>query len=362
MATERVATVKSWAVKYRPRKLSDVVGQDNAVLRLRGMLKSKELPAALLFAGPTGCGKTTLARLFSRYVNCDTLSACGKCESCQQHPDNHPDVNELNAATQRGIDDARNMIQQATFAPRFNVRIFIIDEAHQLTPQAQQALLKPLEQPPDKTMFIVCTTDPQKFPEAMLTRFQRIEVGIPSKEEIIKRLTIIAEKEGVKFPDGVIKSAAEYSGGYVRTAITLLEGAAQILRVEPKIDPKLLLKRIATSAVPEVNLVATKVLLGLYLGKRKPIVSAIFDNNNAIELLNCCLRMNQYYLGCVFAPDSRNLWHAADLRKFRAVAKEKCGDVPPEKLLEVQRRLTSLRAELNNFSVSELSLLLARLV
>lgn len=362
MSKEKVMkAVQPWATKYRPRKFGEVVGQTDVVTRLKGIIKSRELPNAILLAGPSGCGKTTLARIFARYVNCDEGTACGKCSSCQEPFDNHPDILEMNAADSRGIDDIRNLIKQAQFKPRNHIRVFIIDETHQLTPQAQQAFLKPLEQPPSHTLYIFCTTDPQKFSEAMLNRCQRMEIVLPTKEEVIERLKKIAEKESLKFDKLVFESASEYSGGHVRSAINILEGAAQLLRADPKIESKKLIKKLAANAEPESNLVAVKVLLGLYLGKRKPVVSAIFDCGNAIELLNNCLRMNQYLIGSEYAPESRNVWHTADLKRFKTLVKEKCPNASVATYLEVQRKLVDLRAELQNFAVAEIPLLLARL-
>jgi DNA polymerase-3 subunit gamma/tau len=362
MATDKtMKAVQPWATKYRPRKFGEVVGQDDVVMRLRGIIKSRALPNAILFAGPSGCGKTTLARIFARYVNCDEGTLCGKCPSCLEPFDNHPDILETNAADARGIDDIRNLIRQAQFKPRNHIRVFIIDETHQLTPQAQQAFLKPLEQPPSHTLYIFCTTDPQKFTDAMLNRCQRMEILLPSKEALIERLKKIAEKESLKIENSVYAAAAEYSGGHVRSAINILEGAAQMLRADPKIETKKLVKKLAANTEPESAMVAVKILLGLYLGKKKPVVAAIFDCSNAIELLNLCLRMNQYLIGTEYAPESRNIWHTADLKRFKVLVKDKCPDVSVSHFLEVHKRLVDLRAELQNFAVAEIPLLLARL-
>lgn len=705
--TNDMLVVQSWATKYRPRLFSALAGQENVVARLRGMIKQRKLPPTILFTGPAGSGKTTCARMFARYINCETGKACGKCPSCQHLPDNHPDIIELNAADARGIDEVRKLIQQSTFMPRYNVRCFILDECfisttlvrtslgemyikdinegqsvynkdgivlvtktfktkvsldrlvcvrldsdisifcssdhvfytqdlreikacdlkgeflydkmpimwkevrtssfecstlralqnttqnklrelwgtlftqgckvrsvlfsilcwsmakstiefsreglqscgkeedrqryqrflfaksrkgkeyfntdvfeqsdvrscgkkkgksiierktlfrssgwkwktltftstsviktlstvghrisnfirgeiswlsdqlqsrysfceidgsggnrrsftqwhiaqetrskkgsnventrvesvtfykcgrndelfnccigdqernqgyaylydlevkghhsyyangvlvhncHQLTPQSIQALLKPLEEPSLRTLWLLCTTDPQKFPESILSRAQRLELVIPSKEDVAKRLSVVAEKEKIEFPDGVIERAAEYSGGRMRFAITLLEGAAQYLVDDPKADAKTIMKKVAATMEPEYSAIATKIMLGLYLNRKKVVASAIYDlTTPAIELVNALLRMSEYRIGITVNSESRNIWHSPDLKKFKAACDAKAPDTTLDRMLEIEKILATLRAELQQFAVPERSALLSHL-
>lgn len=355
--------VQSWAVKYRPRLFNDLVGQDAVVARLRGMLKTKTLPNALLFTGPAGSGKTTCARMFARYVNCETGKACGKCPSCLHNPESHPDITEENAANQRGIEEIRKLIQTSTFMPRYNVRIFILDEASNFTPQAIQAFLKPLEEPPPATMWIMCTTDPQKFPDSVTSRCQRFEMSIPAKDDVSKRLLRIAEKEKITFPKGVIERVADYSGGRMRLAVTLLESAAQYLASDPEADAKAIVQNVSRSMEPEYSQVATKIMLGLYLKRPKVVASAIYDlTSPAIELVNAMLRMNDYLIGINVNGESRNIWHTPDLKKFKAIVDNKVPDTNFELLVEVESILVGLRSDLQQFAVPDRALLIARLV
>src|SRR3990172_7606163 len=140
----------SYATKYRPRSLNKIVGNVKTVDVLRGMLKKDRIPSAIMFTGPSGCGKTTLARALYNHLLCEKGSACGKCETCIRKDDT--DLVEINAANARGIDEMRSVIEQARFKPQYSrKRVIILDELHNATPQAQEALLKPLEEPPADT-------------------------------------------------------------------------------------------------------------------------------------------------------------------------------------------------------------------
>ena len=175
-----------------------MIGNPAEVTRLKGILASKKIPNAMLFIGATGVGKTTLARIFGYYANCVTHNRCGKCASCSVGINSHPDIKEMNAGEARGIDDIRALIDHARYKPRHNFRIIIVDECQGLTPQAFNALLKPTEDPPGHTIWIFCSTNPEKIPSTLLDRCTIFNLRIPQREEIAKRLTVICEKEGEK--------------------------------------------------------------------------------------------------------------------------------------------------------------------
>jgi DNA polymerase III subunit gamma/tau len=357
-------SVESWALRYRPRKFADLVGQEHAVALMRAKLKQSKLPPFALIVGPSGCGKTTMARMLARYANCEKRIACGKCASCLHDPDKHPDVLELNAATDRGIDDVRKLIQQARFKPRYNLRMIIIDEAHQLTPQAQQAFLKPLEEPPSTTMYVICTTDPEKLPEAMLTRASPLKVRFPKAEEMIARMRVVLEAEGVKMKDDLLKGVVEYSGGSARRALNLLEDAATLIVDNPKADPSKILVQIGAAAEPASAAVAMRIVIAMHKGIIKGLVKALYDAEDPVPTINLALRYNEFAMAKMAFGDVHHpqVWATADNRLFHAGFLKHVEKPSLLTAAKVQKRLVGVRADLVTVSMGARSLLLGKLV
>jgi DNA polymerase-3 subunit gamma/tau len=212
--------------KYRPRLLEEVVGQKTAVQILQGMLASKKIARTFLMTGPHSTGKTTLARIIARYVNCEKgpKKACGVCRSCKALDlGTHPDVAEIDAASNRGINEARELISQANLAPMHKKRVFIIDECHALTTTAAEALLKTLEEPASSTIFILCTTDPGKLKKTIRSRCKWFKLSPLSLEECGGLVHDIASKEGMPLSLDDGKLIARYAYGHPREALHLLE-------------------------------------------------------------------------------------------------------------------------------------------
>ena len=354
---EKIEPVQSLAVKYRPMTFDDVVGQDSTVDALRGMLKRKRMTNALLFAGASGSGKTTLARLVARYVNCETMSACGTCASCRTVQ--HPDVFELNGAVDRGIDAVRNLLRSAALKPRHNLRVFIIDEAQGLTPEARGALLMPMEQPPKSTMYILCTTDPQKLPDAIMTRVTRFNVAEPTVKDIALRLRSIAKQEGTTVDKEYLLACSRGSGGSLRSAINLLERCINELSSNPKAKSEDVIRIIESSAQPADLLVCFKILIGMYNRNPRPVVSAIFDlSAHGISTANQLLWLNEFVLGTMV--ESGRVWWKPENKQFLGLVKAKT-KLDLDTALAVQMRLTDLRAELSQFGANEKSVMLKHL-
>jgi len=215
--------------KYRPLEFSQVKGQDSTVTSLKNALTLGKLHHAILFCGPRGLGKTTLARIVAKCVNClkspMSESPCGECESCLSiTKGNFIDVIEIDAASNRGIDEIRQLKERVNYKPAQGVKkIFIIDEVHMLTTEAFNALLKTLEEPPVHVMFILATTDPEKLPETILSRCQRFDLSSVKYSELKSLLSDILQKEGVTVEDEVYKILFERSGGSIRDSLTLME-------------------------------------------------------------------------------------------------------------------------------------------
>ena len=220
---------KTFYLKYRPTKFSelDLPEISSGLLQIS---KSKKIPHALLFPGPKGTGKTSAARIFAKAVNClkPELSGepCGKCNACRQISDGTAmDLLEIDAASNRGIDDIRDLREKIRLSPvNFHYKVYIIDEVHMLTAEAFNALLKTLEEPPSHAIFILCTTQPEKLPETIISRCLRFNFRRAKVEEIIKGpLKRAVKGEGLKVEDGVLEEISKSADGSFRDAHKLLE-------------------------------------------------------------------------------------------------------------------------------------------
>ncbi len=216
--------------KYRPQKFSDLVEQKHLVQTLQNEISSDKLAHAYLFSGPRGVGKTTLARLFAKAVNCQnrkpgTFEPCDECSSCTEIASSRNiDVIEIDAASHTGVDNVReNIIENAQFKPtRSKYKVFIIDEVHMLSTSAFNALLKTLEEPPSHAIFILATTETQKIPATIISRCQRFSFKKINFDSMVERLEKIAESEEVKIDKKIIKRVAAKSDGCLRDAESLL--------------------------------------------------------------------------------------------------------------------------------------------
>lgn len=215
--------------KYRPQTFEDVVGQTHIERTLKNAIESDKVSHAYLFCGPRGTGKTTTARLLAKALLCEhgpTPSPDGTCEQCLAIAEgNHPDVNELDAASRTGVENVREeIIGRVQYAPtRGRYKIYIIDEVHMLSTAAFNALLKTLEEPPSHVVFVLCTTDPQKVPETIHSRCQRFDFHRLSNDEIVSRLGAVCVAEGVEFEGDALDLAAHRAQGGMRDALTTLE-------------------------------------------------------------------------------------------------------------------------------------------
>ena len=215
--------------KYRPQTFEDVVGQTHIERTLKNAIEQDKVGHAYMFCGPRGTGKTTTARLLAKALLCEkgpTPAPDGTCEQCLAIAEgNHPDVYELDAASRTGVDNVREeIIGRVQYAPtRGRYKVYIIDEVHMLSPAAFNALLKTLEEPPAHVVFILCTTDPQKILETILSRCQRFDFHRISMEDIEGRLRYVCEQEGFECDEEALQIVARHARGGMRDALSTLE-------------------------------------------------------------------------------------------------------------------------------------------
>src|ERR1700720_3332068 len=222
------------ARKYRPKRFADVAVQSHVATTLKNAIANDRIAHAYLFCGPRGTGKTTLARVLAMALNCENKrpdhEPGGTCESCTRiwAGSTSLDVVEIDAASNRGVDDARDLRERAMYAPSGDDRfkVYIVDEAHMLTREAWNALLKILEEPPPRVIFVFATTEPQKIAQAaapVLSRLQRFDLKRIGLADIIRRLSTVLEKEGVKASDDALSMIARAADGSMRGAPDLTD-------------------------------------------------------------------------------------------------------------------------------------------
>ena len=216
--------------KYRPKTFDDVVGQDVVVKTLKNAIINNKISHAYLFSGPRGCGKTSIAKIFARIANCENNEkgmSCNKCVYCTQSNEQDLDIIEMDAASNNGVEEIREINNKVNLVPSLGkYKIYIIDEVHMLTTGAFNALLKTLEEPPKHAIFILATTDPHKVPVTILSRCQRFDFKKISENDIIKKLLEICDLEKIDIEEEAVAEIARLGDGSLRDSISILDQVA----------------------------------------------------------------------------------------------------------------------------------------
>ena len=300
---KEIKSGQNWSVKYRPEKLEDFKGNSGEVDQLKGMLKRKKVPSAILISGKSGTGKTTLARVFAREVN-------GR--------NSNVDIKEINTSDQRGIDDVRKLAEFIKLKPFNNIRFVVLDEVHKLTEQGANALLKPLEEPPSHSCFILCTNHPEQIITTIKNRCQKINLQPLDKTEIKKVLTRINKLEKVGFSKEQLEEIAKNADGIPRDAIQIFEKVYNIHKETG--DFELSVKK-AFRQVNDHDL-ALKALIFLYTGDKEKLYFNLKDVKDEAGFINLLIYKNNKLL------DSFNKDFDYDTERFFNFLKKKKKEIP----------------------------------
>ena len=269
--------------KYRPMVFADITGQESTVKALSNAIESGRIMHAYLFCGPRGTGKTSSARIFAKSLNCvngPTVTPCGKCAGCLDVINSTPvDVIEIDAASNRSVEDARNILEKVQYAPLHGkYKIYIIDEVHMLTTEASNTLLKTLEEPPENVIFILATTESHKVLETIVSRCQRYDFRRITTADIVKRLSFIAKSENIQIDEEALLAVAKNAAGGMRDAVALLDqlsvlGQNRSITIE---DVNEILGRISYDTIYEL----AECISGKNTEKALKILNEIHDRGN----------------------------------------------------------------------------------
>ena len=300
------------ARKYRPQRFADVAGQDHVTVTLMNALKQNRIAHGYIFSGHRGIGKTTIARILAMALNCrnaigsevrPTAEPCEVCESCTEiKAGNAVDVIEIDAATNRGIDEIRELRDAARYRPaRDKYKIYILDEAHQITDAAFNALLKTLEEPPDHIVFMMATTQPEDIPQTVRSRCQHFSFHAVKLIDILAELRGIAEREGVDADESALSLLAEAGDGSMRDALSIMDQAIASAPVEdgrPRLDAGQIRELMGT--VP--NAVFERILEAIDGGRSAEVITVanqLLDAGNSPAQL--ARQFVRYLRNCVIA-------------------------------------------------------------
>lgn len=349
--------------KYRPLTFDSVVGQQHIVSTLEHAITEGRLSHAYLFCGPRGTGKTTMARILAKALLCrnaeaaraEGASGCmpdGTCEECELIAEgNHPDVYELDAASRTGVDNVREeIINSVNFAPvRGKYKIYIIDEVHMLTTAAFNALLKTLEEPPAHVIFVLCTTDPQKILETILSRCQRFDFHRIGNEDIEHRLAYVCEQEGFDYDDEALAIVARHAKGGMRDALSTLEQLSVFGNGSVHADDaRSLLGEVSDQILGEFSrAIADRDVAELY----GLIRTQVEEGNDLLELTrDLVAHVRDVYVACVAGARAELFEGGSEQAEALAAEAAAFGEHPADRLARVLTVLDDAALEMRGAS------------
>lgn len=338
------------ANKYRPQTLDEVFGQDAAVAALKGTIKRGHMPSAILISGVYGSGKTSLAGIYARILNCVTHDLCGKCMSCK-FGKAHPDITFHDCGTDGKIDDIRSIISASKVAPTTQKRVIILDEIQQLRDASEKAILVASENPSPKTVFIACTTNPEKIGKALMSRCLHIALKPVAEDAIVTRLKQIVKAEKMKPSKSLgqaIKMIASMSNGSMREAVSKLE--LVMLSGNNSIEA------ITGGSDGDIDQAAVDLVAAIAKWDVTEAVKVIRTINNARGLINKSRWLVDYLVGAKtktakFTPHTGRLYASVESKgKFKT---------PLMLLVMIQKLLAETEIQFNTTTLEETLVLYA---
>lgn len=311
------------ARKYRPRTFAEVCEQEVAVRTLQNAIQEGRIGHAYLLCGPRGTGKTTTARIFAKALNCErgpTTEPCGECERCKATDSGAEiDIIEIDAASNRGIDDVRVLRDEVAYAPlKARFKVYIVDEVHMLTTQAFNALLKTLEEPPAHVKFVFATTEAEKVPETIRSRCQILKLSLIREERIAARLTHVLHAEGITVAPGVVEEVAQLARGSLRDALSITDQLLALSASAPTLED---VRRLAGAGGPER---VEAVLAALESRDKAAVLTALsaLEGSESV-LLDALLEHLRGALVALHCGERALLFHAESAEHERRLARAK---------------------------------------
>ena len=339
--------------KYRPQTFKDLIGQENIVKALTNAINLNKISHAYLLCGPRGTGKTTTARIIAKSLNCakgPTLEPCGECPSCKDIANSTPiDVIEIDAASNRKVEDARNILEKIQFVPvngRF--KIYIIDEVHMLTTEAFNTLLKTLEEPPENVIFILATTEPHKVLDTIISRCQRFDFRRITTEDIVARLKYISQQENIKITEDALFTIARSSAGGMRDSLALLDQIS-VLDADKEItsnDVNEMLGRLSFETLFDLS----SAIVNSETQTAITLLDSVYNKGN--EPFQIITNLIQYFRNLLVVKNCSDRKIAAELTQLSEAhilqQKEQSQNLEPEQILYIIERLSFYSKEIKD--------------